>query len=56
MDSQESSDLQEQIRELRRQMSKNLQTMQPVTDYSSIADFSSTKPSLFHGYENENVE
>ena len=56
MDSQENSDLQQQIRELQRQVSRHLKTTPPVTDYPSIADFSSTKPSLFHGYENENVE
>lgn len=37
-------------------MSRHLEATQPVTDYPSIAYFSSTKPSLFHGYENVNVE
>ena len=56
MDSQEIFDLQQQVRELQRKMSRHSETTEPVTDYPSITDFSSTVSSLFHGYENENVE
>ncbi|KAJ7382262.1 hypothetical protein OS493_036165 [Desmophyllum pertusum] len=55
MDSHELSGIQSQLLDLQRKMTKHLDS-QPLADYPAIADFSNTKPALFHGYESENVD